>query len=400
MLSKQEVEKIRFFYKNQINKIVLKAIKNKKTKLDLLNVSIDDFDIINLVDLLQQYPTITEIKIGKSKITGKALEHFNKLDSLEILSISNSNIKDGIIYLKDNNTIKNLSLVNCDLDNRDLKDLEINSNLEYLDLSDNNLCNIDKDGYLLHVLTFNKNLRSLNLSFNNINDLDLTHILKAISKDNIYSIPNSLCSLNIQNNNLTASSGKIIFKFLNNNVSITYLNLANTNLGDKGIIEIARAFKVDDFALQYLNLSGCSIGSYGTKVLAKALSYNSVLNTLNLSNNSINNNSYFYSSGTKAIAMLLAKQDTISLSNIDLSANNIDTNNKHYKYIKKIIANSRVDKSCSLKNVTKLEFESEKATQALNYPKAAKSNPIFDFKQLHEKVEMIRKKPPVRLYRV
>jgi len=170
-------------------------------------------------------------------------------------------------------------------------------------------------GNLLSSATMN--LKQLNLRNNKIDDKGIAILTRAFA-DNV-----TLKEIDLGfNRDITPSGWQLFFKCLqNSSSSIEELDISSNNIPDEGVVALGNALKnnttlhVLDFntdhiheqestcvpatvwqsffdclhnsksALQYIILRGCRISEEGLDVIANALSTNSTLNTLDLSNN-------------------------------------------------------------------------------------------------------------------
>jgi len=114
--------------------------------------------------------------------------------------------------------------------------------------------------------------------------------------------------------NLTEAECTELFVILENNTTLTYLDLDSNQIGAKGAEALAKALH-GNTTLMELNLDSNQIGAKGAEALAKALHGNTTLTELNLALNKIGD------SGAAALAKALHSNTT--LTNLGLSLNKI-----------------------------------------------------------------------------
>jgi Ran GTPase-activating protein (RanGAP) involved in mRNA processing and transport len=166
---------------------------------------------------------------------------------------------------------------------------------------------------LAEALQENKSLTFLNLWSNHIGDEGVKALAEALQENK------SLTSLNLGGdaygiNDIGVEGAKALAQALQENKSLTSLNLALNNIGAAGAKALAEALKVNK-SLTSLELGVNKIGAKGAKAIAQALLKNSSLKTLNLRINNI------CAKGAKALAHAL--QENKSLTFLNLENNNI-----------------------------------------------------------------------------
>jgi len=106
-------------------------------------------------------------------------------------------------------------------------------------------------------------------------------------KDNL-----TIVHLDLSSNDLTARSGEVVFKVLENQYSIVSLDISSkqginrNRLTHEGIKNLDNVLKNNKY-LQILNISGNSIKIDGLKIIISGLNNNSTLHSLNIGNNNL-----------------------------------------------------------------------------------------------------------------
>lgn len=164
----------------------------------------------------------------------------------------------------------------------------------------------------------NKNVRALLSIFNkdDIENMELNpKILIEVLNDNTVYDSLSLISRNIEcEADVEYEAIMAIGNALQNNQYITYLNLGNNNIGNKGAIAIANALQFNKHII-HLDLFGNDIGDEGAIALANLLINNNTITGLDLDFNNIGYN------GILAITNALSYNNHFSYLN--LADNNI-----------------------------------------------------------------------------
>ena len=114
---------------------------------------------------------------------------------------------------------------------------------------------------------------------------------------------------------INAAGAAAISIALTGNSSLITLNLSDNSIGDAGASSLSQAL-TENSSLITLNLNGNSIGDAGASSLSQALTANCSLSTINLSRNLLG--------GAGASSLSLALTSNSSLSTLDLSLNLID----------------------------------------------------------------------------
>ena len=224
----------------------------------------------------------------------------SKLGSVHLLL---ENMPQMLVFQR----LTHLCFLKCHLTSETCNQLSTNTdllkNLEYLDLSYNNIC---KSGAVQNLITSLTTIRHLNLTGTGIGFEDC----KALS--NLLASSNDIKILDVRRNFLPPDSTQLIIDGLSYNSSLEKLSMCDTCFSSSNILNLASVLKVH-VRLKELNLWRCNIQSSDSVKLANALEENTTtqLNTLILSNNPIG------SEGAVAFASMLAKNK--SLAKLDMN---------------------------------------------------------------------------------
>jgi Ran GTPase-activating protein (RanGAP) involved in mRNA processing and transport len=204
-----------------------------------------------------------------------------------------------------------LKLFNSELSDADVKDIAMalkdNHTLKVLDLSYNTISAAGAKDIAM-TLKDNHSLTVLDLSHNLISDAGTKDIAMVLTDND------TLTELNLGHNQVSAAGAEDIAVALIENRTLKVLNLANNQISDAGAKDIARALK-DNHCLTLLDLGDNQIIAAGAKDIAIVLKDNNTLLLLDLSYNTIS------AAGAKDIAMVL--KDNHSLTKLDLHYNQI-----------------------------------------------------------------------------
>jgi len=183
-----------------------------------------DSNVISKLKMLRQsHQIVSKLDLSFNKLKGRCLKHLLALESLQILNVSENQIKIE-------------------------EDLESSSIIE-LDLSNNN---IESEDVL---------------------------VLCEFLKEN-----KTLAKLNLSNNQIEIGGAQALAEALLENKTLTTLILNDANITDTGSIELAQSL-VSNNSLKHISLKGNSIKDTGAKAFAIALSVNTSLQFLDLSFN-------------------------------------------------------------------------------------------------------------------
>ena len=192
----------------------------------------------------------------------------------------------------------------------------------------------------LEALENNNTVTTLDLGGSNIGDKGAEALAKALKNNNTVTI------LNLWDNNIGVEGAKALSEALENNEIVTALYLAGNNIGDEGAKALTKSFNT----VTTLDLGGSNIGDKGAEALAKALKNNKTVTTLYLGENNIGDE------GAKALSEALENNNTVTI--LDLRENNIGVNlwgnNIYLKEIENLLKRNRKMKQVYLRKNTNI----------------------------------------------
>lgn len=277
-----------------------------------LNLRYNYIDVTSLANFLEKTNTLTILNIGFTSLKNdeikkicdalkdnKSLTNFNiefndvDLESIESLSLfigNNYNLTDlnlSYLHIEQNMTkslfeglAKNKSLTKLNLAgnviNFDYFDLlNTNTNIKFLNLSENKIQNIHKAIKLFTYLELNNNLLSLNLKGTGV-FCYISHLCKYLGKNK------SLKRLNLSRHNLYGEkSFKLFFETLQQNHTLTYLNL-NYNNSSTNIIKITSEFLKNNNSIEHFKMTCGDLSREKYLYLTQILETNYTLTNLDL----------------------------------------------------------------------------------------------------------------------
>jgi Ran GTPase-activating protein (RanGAP) involved in mRNA processing and transport len=176
----------------------------------------------------------------------------------------------------------------------------------------------------LHIINFGyfKDLKDLKTKID-VSKINYRINLSALKFIVTYLEIKNLITLNICCNKSRDYGIEEIIKTLENNTTITKIDISWNEFGDKGAEYLANMLNLNTTltTLTTLDINRNRIGEIGSRALAKALEVNTTLTTLNISNNSIGNN------GVSALATALNTNTT--LTTLDINRNRIGEIGSH-----------------------------------------------------------------------
>ena len=303
-----------------------------------------------LINILYNSERISRLNLSKNNIGDEgaellinSLKNSLSLVSLDISSNSISHKGGNILFT---NFVHQQSIVNLDISSHEginrnrltakgIKNIKIflekNLFVEKLNIGNNSLRN---EGFDLICKGLNNNLtlRELGIGNNDINEEGLKKCLKYINITKIISLDLSgnkikdegliffsnhlrhfpeLRILNISNCNIEYNGFKELLKILQSVRRIESLDISNNKLNNEKFGELKMFFCA--FGLRYLNLSRCHLEDETTYLLGECLALNETIKHLNISKNKISD------SGFKSFRNLLSRNNTLEY--LDLSSN-------------------------------------------------------------------------------
>ncbi|KAL7853155.1 hypothetical protein SRHO_G00189400, partial [Serrasalmus rhombeus] len=189
-------------------------------------------------------------------------------------------------------TSANSSLQELDLSNNDLQDsVELlsvgltssNCKLQILRLSGCKLGEAACENLKSALLSENSSLKELDLSNNDLLDSGVEQLCSGLKSSHckLQILRLSLCKLG------EAACENLKSALLSENSSLKELDLSNNDLPDSGVEQLCSGLKSSHCKLQILRLSLCKLGEEACEYLKSALSENSSLKELDLSNNDL-----------------------------------------------------------------------------------------------------------------
>jgi Ran GTPase-activating protein (RanGAP) involved in mRNA processing and transport len=190
------------------------------------------------------------------------------------------------------------------------KFLKGNPKLETLQLTGRDMGGISNEETIEMVSALKENNRLISLSLNyKLYDQDAAMIAAVLQENK------TLTSLNLAGSKIKDAGATAIAEALKGNKTLTEIYFNNSAIGDAGAIQIGIALKEND-ALTKLVLSGNKIGAAGVTQIAEALKGNKTLTELNL-----NYNDTIGTAGAVQIAKALKENRT--LTSLYLNGGNI-----------------------------------------------------------------------------
>ena len=183
----------------------------------------------------------------------------------------------------------------------------IQNKIDELDLFFRNID--DKQATLLaNTLQNNHSLTSLNLEVNQVGDAGASALANAIQNNH------SLKKLNLYSNQVGAAGASALANAIQNNHSLTDLHLGKNQVGAAGASALANALQ-NNHSLTRLELGINQVGAAGASALATALQNNHFLTYLGLASNQVG--------AVGASALATALQNNHSLTFLNLPSNQV-----------------------------------------------------------------------------
>ena len=320
---------------------------NKLQKLNLQHNSFKTVGMSKIAKALQNISTLTWFSISNNNVDevaaddiAKALLHNNKLQTLNLQnnSFKTSGMTKIAKALRNTSTLTLFSINNNNVGEEAAGDIAIalsrNTRLQTLDLNNNRF----KTAGMIQIAKALQNTSTLtwfSITNNNVGEEAAVDIAAALSRNA------TLQTLDLQNNRFNAAGIIKIAKALQNISTLTVFDISNNNIGEQAaddiasvlshnnklqtldlrnnsfkaaMIKIAKALQ-NNVTLTVLDISNNNIGEEAADEIATALSCNARLQTLNLQNNN------FKTTGMIKIAKAL--QNISTLTWFDISSNNV-----------------------------------------------------------------------------
>ena len=170
--------------------------------------------------------------------------------------------------------------------------------------------NIDDNqaAFLANALQNNHSLTFLDLQSNKVGDAGATALANALKNNH------SLTHLSLDSNQVGDAGASALANALQTNHSLIFLNLNSNQVNDTGVSALANALQ-NNHSLTHLSLDSNQVGAAGASALATAIQNNHSLTSLNLLNNQVG------AAGASALANAL--QNNHSLSYLCLYGNQV-----------------------------------------------------------------------------
>jgi TPR repeat protein len=256
----------------QLNSIMQNSNESISQKQHLSN-STAELDIIKESGI--QLSSLSLAK--KPQLKNESMALLTRENFLNHLNLFNTNPTDQSVKVLVENlpALRGLEIDGNNLTHQGIKHLlDQMRELKNLNL---NLSSSDRSYEVIEALKSGLSLTSLNLSHNRIDDHLLGELLKAIKGK-------ELSSLSLKANQLTAEAGHMIGEYLQEDDSLTFLDLTNNNISNEGTKSILNALGINQ-TLQVLKLSMNKIEAEGIIGLPEMLKVNLTLAELSLTNN-------------------------------------------------------------------------------------------------------------------
>ncbi|GAM17752.1 hypothetical protein SAMD00019534_009270 [Acytostelium subglobosum LB1] len=292
--------------------------------LDLSSMTFADSDAHDLLRALLNSPTVESIKLFHSVLStcnmplGDRITEALALRYQEHDLIEDEKLRDSLQGSPRSSTlceIHPLTYLNIGGINFGRKGfaafLDIfsrNQDIDNLDISANQL-NEANGEELANFIQLNESIRTLNISNNGL--YEKTVAIADALKNN-----HSITNLNMSNTRSSNLIGKVLARALPLNQTLTVLDISRTKLGPGGLLDFALQLGLNNIKLEYLNLDETDLGDRGTALIGEALLTNTTLKHLSLNTNSIKKD------GAKSLGKALKKNTT--LQTLQLGYNQID----------------------------------------------------------------------------
>ena len=360
----------RYYYKpefNYIEAILLIALVYGNVDIKIIKIvgkKISNSAAFVFSDFLKVNNTIETLKLSNSTINTEAIKQtiraFQANTTLQMLDISSNNISDDVVVaisecLKANATLKELDISNNKITNDGIikiaEAIKTNTTLSLLDVSENNMDrSIEVAIALSDHLKHNNTLQVLGISWNDSDTTYVYHVginyecyvdtswpnfkrsLASVNWDRYYYKPEfnyieaillialvygnvDIKIIKIVGKKISNSAAFVFSDFLKVNNTIETLKLSNSTINTEAIKQTIRAFQANT-TLQMLDISSNNISDDVVVAISECLKANATLKELDISNNKITND------GIIKIAEAIKTNTTLSL--LDVSENNMD----------------------------------------------------------------------------
>ena len=272
--------------------------------LNLENNEIGDEGIISLTKAILARSNFSTLNVSCNNFTTEGANHLAKIagiiDNINFSSnlISYYGLKNIIVSLQDNPRVTTLKLSNGKFGSFDIENSNENDNLALRDIFKlNNTIkkfnfiynSIDEKScsIIFNCFLENQVITYLDLRDNKISDKGVQYISDYLSSKNTI-----LKVLYLQTNKITEVGAIYISTALNTNKSLKELNLSDNLLGNRGVNNLAESL-LKNSTLLLLSLNYTGIDVYCVDSIEEMLKTNKTLNSLNLYGNNLADNGVY-----------------------------------------------------------------------------------------------------------
>ena len=305
------------------------------TKLNIAHNMIDDEATKCILDILSTNSKLKELKLNHNNLVISDLTKCSftnlqevdlsctnlqtavSIDGLNVVSLRKCNISGNYITASEANRIanflsKNDELKQLDLSCNNLQELGTRyilnsiriSNLTKLSISNNQVSSDLK--HIADVLTLATKLEELDLSYNKLSANHMKHFL--YETKNVFA---NLIKLNVSGNVISDGAAEALADALSENTKLKELDLSDNNLHAEGISKIFNGLRIS--TLIKLNISHNNVTDKAADDIANFISRNTKLENLNVSHNTLQDSD----------AKKIFKVNISKLTTFNISQNNI-----------------------------------------------------------------------------
>ena len=302
-------------------KIILRAIRF--SNLTKLNISANSADLIVIVKVLSQATKLEELDLSYNKLNNSDVKRFFTISRNIFVNLIKLNIS-GIFHEISDEAAADLAYIFSQ--NNKLNELDLSNNNLYPEAASIILNGLNASGLIKFRISHNNisdraavDIATFLCKCFNLQELDLSYNslqdtgATEICRANI----STLISFNISHNNITIKAADDVANFLSYNSQMQTFDLSSNGLLEVGVRNILKDMQVVQslFNLSELNISNGSVINETIRQLINILLCNTELKQVDLSFNSL-----FVSD---AVKILQGMKNISNLVTIDLSYNNI-----------------------------------------------------------------------------
>ncbi|XP_072893939.1 NACHT, LRR and PYD domains-containing protein 12-like [Hemitrygon akajei] len=268
----------------------------KIEELCLWALNLTDSCTKDLSSALATNNSLTGLDLGSNKLSDSGVKQLSvilgkpdcKLQTLGLFKngLSDSSAEDLASVLKTNNSLKELDLGHNELGDSGVKLVSValrnaECKIQKLWLWDVSLTYSGAED-LASALSTNTSLTELDMSENELGDSGVKLVSAALRN-----LECKIQTLEMIDVGLTDSGAEDLVSALSTNTSLMELNLSNNELGDSGVKLVSAALRNPECKIQKLGLIDVGLTDSGAEDLASALSTNPLLTGLDLSENKL-----------------------------------------------------------------------------------------------------------------